>query len=200
MESLIDKHAPIITRIVTTNQDSPWYTESLREAKREKRKLERKWLRTKKVSDRKAYRKACVDMVYHTDDAKTDYYSGQIASCEGDQKSLFNITNKLLNNQQASKLPPDDDDLPNKFNTFFNNKISDLRDNLTGGTLTHQDPTPLTHVKFDNLRPTNTDEVRTLIKASTSKSCELDPLPTWILKLCLEELLPILTNLFNTSL
>lgn len=36
-------------------------------------------------------------------------------------------------------------------------------------------------------------------KNSKSKSCELDPLLTWLLKECLEELLPFLTYVINES-
>ena len=34
----------------------------------------------------------------------------------------------------------------------------------------------------------------------SNKSCELDPIPTWLLKECVHELLPVLTSLINTSL
>ena len=33
-----------------------------------------------------------------------------------------------------------------------------------------------------------------------SKSCELDPLPSWLLKECVDELSPIVTCIANTSL
>lgn len=48
--------------------------------------------------------------------------------------------------------------------------------------------------------PTTEDEVRTLITSSPSKSCNLDPIPTWLLKECVGELLPIITAIINQSL
>lgn len=39
-----------------------------------------------------------------------------------------------------------------------------------------------------------------VITNSPGKSCSLDPLPTWLLKLCLEPLLPTLTHLTNCAL
>ena len=39
-----------------------------------------------------------------------------------------------------------------------------------------------------------------LISSSPSKSCSLDPIPTSILKLCFDELTPVLTLIVNTSL
>ena len=35
---------------------------------------------------------------------------------------------------------------------------------------------------------------------SPNKSCEIDPMPTWLLKMCLEELLSIFTKIINMSL
>ena len=39
-----------------------------------------------------------------------------------------------------------------------------------------------------------------LISRMTSKSYSLDPMPIWILKLCLDELLPVITCIINYSL
>ena len=50
------------------------------------------------------------------------------------------------------------------------------------------------------LVPATQDEIRDVIKKSPSKSCELDPLPTYLLKLCLDQLLPLITTIINRSL
>jgi len=47
---------------------------------------------------------------------------------------------------------------------------------------------------------TTEKEVRKVIQQSANKSCELDPIPTWLLKECLNELLPLITKLVNASL
>ena len=44
------------------------------------------------------------------------------------------------------------------------------------------------------------EEVEKIIRKSPSKSCDLDPLPTWLLKECLHELSPIITDLINISM
>ena len=43
-------------------------------------------------------------------------------------------------------------------------------------------------------------EIRNIIKLSPAKSCELDPLPTWLLKECIAELVPTITDIVNMSL
>ena len=43
-------------------------------------------------------------------------------------------------------------------------------------------------------------EIWNIIKLSPVKSCELDPLPTWLLKECKDELVPLITDIVNMSL
>ena len=44
---LIDKHAPLITRVITIRQRTPWFSEDLSEAKRQLRRAERRWRQTR---------------------------------------------------------------------------------------------------------------------------------------------------------
>ena len=44
------------------------------------------------------------------------------------------------------------------------------------------------------------DSVGKLIWTSTNKTYKIDPLPTWLLKHCLPELLPLITSVVDTSL
>ena len=53
---------------------------------------------------------------------------------------------------------------------------------------------------LENFASVSEEEVTRIIKHSPIKSCELDPIPTWLLKSCLQELLPVLTNIINLSL
>ena len=50
------------------------------------------------------------------------------------------------------------------------------------------------------LVPATEDEVKRLINKSPSKSCSLDPVPTWLLKEYLTCLLPTITNIVNLSM
>ena len=71
-----------------------------------------------------------------------------------------------------------------------------------------QDPEPITiprvPVKEEDMllsfQPLTEDDVRKLIKQSQNKQCSSDPIPTWLLKECLDSLLPVLTLLVNKSL
>ena len=48
--------------------------------------------------------------------------------------------------------------------------------------------------------PVSSEEMRLIIKQLPNKSSSLDPIPTWLLKECVEELLPIITTFVNRSM
>jgi len=49
-------------------------------------------------------------------------------------------------------------------------------------------------------RPTSEIELKEIIIKSPNKSCDLDPLPTWLLKKCVDQLLPLITAIVNRSM
>ena len=51
--------------------------------------------------------------------------------------------------------------------------------------------------EFQNI---SVEDVKKMINSSPSKSCTLDPIPTWLLKQCLDEIAPALTLIVNASL
>ena len=60
--------------------------------------------------------------------------------------------------------------------------------------------TPTPQAEITNFTPLDQGQIGKLIKDSPSKSCDLDPLPTWLLKLCMPELLSLITAIVNCSL
>ena len=53
---------------------------------------------------------------------------------------------------------------------------------------------------LSSFKPATESEISKLIKKSATKSCDLDPLPTWLLKSCQDVLLPVITHIVNLSL
>ena len=47
----MNKHAPVQTRTMVVPPHVPWYTDDIRQAKKERRKAERKWRSSKLESD-----------------------------------------------------------------------------------------------------------------------------------------------------
>ena len=201
LRDLVDVHAPLISRTLTPRPHAAWYDEELRDAKQTRRKLERKWRRSEQQSDHAAYRKQCAEVAKQLNRCKTHYYSNRVEECHNDQKSLFKITDTLLVNQHQSKLPTYDDEtlLANNFCNFFHAKIETIRANFNSEDLDRQEES-LTDMKFRKFRPTTLDEIRALILSCNNSSCLLDPVPTWPLKDCIDDLLPLLTVIVNKSI
>ena len=95
-------------------------------------------------------------------------------------------------------------ELAQVFSDFFIDKIEGIRTKIASYTqsVSHAVNVEISHHSAENrlveFNPTSQDKVKRIIKLSPSKSCELDPIPTWLLKDCLNELLPILTKIINT--
>ncbi len=133
----------------------------------------------------------CEDNLYHI------FPSEENKDCP---KDFFRVINTLLNNKPALPLPPHDDAsvLADQFAEFFMNKIDKIREDISSMEPSRIYPerklykTPLT-----NLRDADQEEVRKILVSCPAKSCELDPVPTWLLKLCCDEILPLITRIVN---
>ena len=64
----------------------------------------------------------------------------------------------------------------------------------------HQTPWCPTQAKLHDFRPATDAEIRKVIMNSKNTTCSLDPIPTPLLKECLDPLIPVITKLVNTSL
>ena len=95
--------------------------------------------------------------------------------------------------------------LANDFSDYFSNKVSTLRKNIDElDTVTSSDeidecPQDCATC-MSEFRPITQDEVLTIIKKTPTKSCRLDPIPTWLLKEHITSFLPTLTDIVNASL
>ena len=53
---------------------------------------------------------------------------------------------------------------------------------------------------LNDFHPATTDEIKKLIKSSSNASCDLDPIPTVLLKECCDEIAPVIADIVNCSL
>ena len=105
-------------------------------------------------------------------------------------------------NQQAATLPTHETnfELANRFSKFFNDKIDTLRASFRIDANSDVEMEPLASVKLNNRISATSDEIRDVITSCPNKSCQLDPIPTWLVKQCVDQLLPLLTSIINESL
>ena len=203
---VLNKHAPLIKKEIPLRKPTPWSSDEIRGEKQKRRQLERKMNKTKLDVDKQAFKKQKNKVNILLNARKADHFSRLINDNKDDPKGLFKTINKALNRRGETSYPPhtSEKELADNFSRFFNNKISNIRENLDSQKNTVNDQYKTENAKFtvpfNEFKALNEDEVRELVKKSPNKYCELDPLPTWILRDCLEEILPILTKIINLSL
>ena len=207
---IIDRLAPLCTKTVTLRPHAPWYTDELRDEKRRRRSAERLWLSSLLEVHRQMYRSQYVAYNRMLIATKETYYSGKIANCGSDAKQLFNITKHLMGNEKIAKMPVHTCSslMAQQFSDFFVTKVNTIQQELKHGT--HDatkvvmdpmsDDVEFRGVAMNCFEPVTETDVERLVANAPAKSCELDPIPTWLLKQCSCELLPIITNVINTSL
>ena len=109
----------------------------------------------------------------------------------------------LATNRPAPSLPTHASikSLCNSFSSHFKDKISLIHSAFTDHTSdTINADSPQLNSKLTSFELATTTEVRKIIMSSPSKSCDLDPLPTILLKTCLDVLIKPITDIINASL
>jgi len=125
----------------------------------------------------------------------------------GDQGRLFRATRALL-------LPKDDFCFPeyvdgaalaNDIGRFFHRKIITICADLDAAVIgaqgwVHHDAVFDGDQKLYDFTPLSAEEVSKLIQRSSKRSCTLDPMPTSLVVSMVDELLPSITRILNSSL
>ncbi len=96
-------------------------------------------------------------------------------------------------------------ELTNRFGDFFCHKIEKIHSNIlskkNANSARYFEETSCCTCVMSEFQTVSEEDVEKVIKKSPTKSCTLDPIPTWLLKDCLIPLLPIITTkIINLSL
>ena len=121
LSQILDKQAPVNTKILTVRPRVPWFSLELKKLKISRRKLEKKMLKSRSQQDKDAYREVCNNYSMSLKNAKQRYYSDLIEECGGDTRKLFQVVRSLSNKLEENQLPPHDDPckLADDFGEFF---------------------------------------------------------------------------------
>ena len=202
--NVLNKHAPQIEKTITDRKPTPWCTADIKHSKKAKRTAEKIWRKSKNAQDYKRFRKKASDHNKLLADFKTKDLTSKIQSNKGNSKALFRIINSSLNRKPKTPLPGNatDETLVNDFANYFKDKIDKIRADLDNNIINIQTE----HHLFSGSTTLNefslltAQDILKLIKDMPTKHCELDPLPTWLLKECINEVLPLITEIVNKSL
>ena len=209
LNELMDKHCPLTEKTVG-KRGKPWVDEELRQLRRKRRAAERAW------RDGKGQRLTYIDLRNKFNslekDKRCSYNRKALMASSGDVKTLYKKLNRLLG-KSSQKLPSsshcDAEGLSEEFKDFFAEKVNSIRSNIVEeSNSTISDPGNGNEIKeavvnincrLDELSPINIEELKELISTMSNKFCNLDPIPTFLLKRCVDELAPILLHIVNLS-
>ena len=205
LQAILEKHSPLQTKICKKRQRVPWYTNDVQQCRRKARAAERLWRKNKSDPACEKHYKLLLNeytnLLSHT---KRDHMLSIIENSGRDQGKLFKEMNKIMNRKQSQPLPPHDDPkaLANDFSAFFQGKVDTIRSKFdpTIDDAFEYDGKDDTISAFHTFQSVTEEDIRKIVSKSASKSCELDPLPTKLLKSNLDILLPVITKIVNNSL
>jgi hypothetical protein len=113
------------------------------------------------------------------------------------------VVSTLSNVRKENPLPPHTDlgQHANDFGEFFHRKIELFRTEIDDipvqpPSVEYEQP----KVELTSFRQLKEEEMRDIIMNSLNATCKLDPIPTWLVKLCVDELKTVNTKIINMPL
>ena len=195
---------PLTTKRVSPKPPNPWMTPEILAAKNHRRYLERVWRRNPTPLNRSRFTRQTHLCNRMMSKAKSAYYDGIVQDNSTDQRSRWRAFNQILHRKLPRCLPEciSIGQLATRFGSFFIDKITAIRSAFPDAPISEDIPIPDTSdmCTLSSFQPASMEEIRRLIMASPNKSCELDPIPTPLLKICMDVLITPITTLVNKSL
>ena len=172
-----------------------WFNDDIKQLKRQRRRLEKRAVKTDLPGDWNNYHKVRNQYSAFLKSARVNYYSNLIDQCAGDFRKLFRVVNYLCREPLDTALPEHTDPtkLANEFDTFFLKKVEIIKKNLGLIPVTPKE-------NLESFSALSIEEVSKIVRESSNASCRLDPIPTWLLKSCVDVLAPPITEMVNLSL
>ena len=212
LQCTLDLHAPVVRKKFKVTK-SPWWNRACQEACTERRRAERAMKKAKKrqenVSEtKKSYKDTCVQAASVIENARNDFYRSKLNNLTGDPRGTYKVINSLLDKEYgADKIPngESDEKVANSLKDFFDNKVKQIYSNISQDSPQNSDIDILNgHQVPDSdmsaFRPITKPELLEVIKEMPNKACALDPIPMWLFRNCLPELIDIVHYIINESL
>jgi len=203
---LLDKLAPLkTTRRRASKPTAKWLSADAIAAKRERRRLERVWQRTRTETDRIAYRAVCRRANVLINGSRRDYIRRELDACTDSQQRWTTVKRILhSSNSKKSILDNVDSNLCDKFSDFFMSKVTQLRHNISSrlsSQPTEQLPADPSHSGpiLSTLSIVTVKEVYDLLSSIRPKSSSMDFIPTTLLKSCPSVFSDLIAKLANLS-
>ncbi|KAL5260602.1 hypothetical protein ACHWQZ_G010676 [Mnemiopsis leidyi] len=132
---------------------------------------------------------------------------------KGDARATYKVINKLLDKEFGAKKLPNgkDEEIAENLKTHFDQKVKKIYSNIQSeitkcapkideSIRTHEPSKQKSSPKLTHFQEISEEKLESIIKALPNKSSLLDPIPMWLFKHCLPELLPVVHYIVNESL
>jgi len=197
LSSLIDKHCP--PRIIRCKvvKLSAWFDSECRARRRDTRRTEKMHRRTHSSEDRLAWIQQLKSLHRLYECKSCQYWRVKIEDSSGNSRKLWQSISLLMGKVNGKK-NVDDSHTADKFAGFFQQKIEAIRSETETAKLPE-----ILDMKTNLLNcwsPVTAYDVDKLITAAPNKTCQLDPIPTWLVKKVSGLLAPFVAVLINASL
>ena len=126
---------------------------------------------------------------------KSVYWQKRINFERANPRHFWESLNKICGD---AKEKLDSNHKADDFASFFQEKVDKIRASMN--TASHPIILEVALSELQTFTKTSADEVRWLILNAPNKQCSLDPIPTWLLKECVSDIVPFLVDLFNRTL
>ena len=166
-----------------------------------RRQLERIWRKDKSAYNRSRLRKQIARCNSLVNRDKASYFRNPVRENTNDSKKLWQALRSALHSGPEAVLPSHESKkgLAERFVTFFSDKLAKIRNSFSSSD-SFSLPSPPNVPNFSCFKQVSQEEIRKIIMNSPSKLCLLDPWPTFLVKECIDILLPSITRLVNCSL
>ena len=134
--------------------------------------------------------------------ANSQYYHELFSEVARDQRQIFCLTDWLLHRRKCSPLPKCESQkhLAQSFHIFFTDKIKCIRDQFERVSDLHTPTRALLSSKFVGFHEVSINEIQKILSNSPGTICDLDPIPSALLKKCSDAVLPVMTKIINNSM
>ena len=197
LQRLADQFAPVTKITIRRQRLAAWMDAECRQLRRTSRMLERRYRRTQQPSDRQKWveHERRRHQVYRR--KEQSYWSTLLSDHAGQPRKLWRSLNALLGKNttrgSSSNCPS-----AQQLLDYFIEKVASVRRSTSGSEASTT--LPSTSARLDHFTACSVDDIQKVIMAAPAKSCALDPVPTEVLKMFLQELLPYITSMCNASL
>ena len=210
METEITSLLNTVAPLKTGHRSGPrkaknWLSPDATEAKKRRRRLERRWKASNAESDRFIYRAACSSTNKLIKKSRAASNIESINEASKNPKRLWSTIKSLLHSSPPSEQvsPSISQPLANSLASFFHQKIVALKESISLKLLGNPSPfdfdQPHCNEFLSDFMPVTPAEVSKLLQSMSNKSSQLDYIPTSLLKSCADIFSILSSHLANLS-